>query len=65
MFKLEIYQMPKSGRWRWKLLYNKRCLARADYHYATSAAAKKAFENMFANAVNQFTKDKCVPCDIV
>lgn len=43
---LETYQMSKSGRWRWKFSYNKRVLARADYHYADENAAKRAFMNM-------------------
>jgi len=42
MFKVNIYQMP-SGRWRWKLLRGGRCVARADYHWATRSAARTAF----------------------
>lgn len=45
MYKVKIYQMPKSGRWRWKFMYNNRVLARADYHWASPSAAEKAFKN--------------------
>jgi len=43
MYTVTLYQMPKSGRWRWKFSYNNRILARADYHYANKAAAHKSF----------------------
>ena len=45
MYTLIFYKM-ESGRWKWKLSCNKRILARADYHYASRAAAKNAFTNM-------------------
>lgn len=43
MHVLIIYQLKKSLRWRWKLNYNHRTLARADYHYESPAAARRAF----------------------
>ena len=54
MYKLIIYKMPKSGRWRWKFQYNNRVLARADYHYASAKSAEKSFENI-AKALNTET----------
>jgi len=46
MYKLTLYQMPKSKRWRWKFSYNERVLARADHHYASKAAAHKSFTKL-------------------
>jgi len=46
MYKLTFYQLPKSKRWRWKFSYNKTVLARAEYHYASPAAAKKSFMSL-------------------
>jgi len=43
MHKVEFYQLLKSGRWRWKLSFNGRVLARGDNHYAKKSGARKAF----------------------
>ena len=61
MYSIILYQMPKSKRWRWKLAYNNKCLARSDYHYASKIAAKRAFESMLSKAVTQFEKDHRIP----
>jgi len=49
MLKLVLYTMPKSGRWRWKLMRADKCLARADYHWANKSAAKTAFNGLVKN----------------
>jgi len=51
MLKLVLYQMLNTGRWRWKLMYGKRCVARADYHWATKSAARLAFNSMAKNVI--------------
>lgn len=51
MYNLILYQLPKSERWRWKFSFNNRILARAEYHYASRAAAHKSFAR-FAKAAH-------------
>jgi uncharacterized protein YegP (UPF0339 family) len=47
MYVLDLYQLEKSGRWRWKLITESgRVVARADYHYATKSHALRAFKGM-------------------
>lgn len=46
MHTLILYQMPKSGRWRWKFCFNSRILARADHHYESPSAARRAFKGI-------------------
>lgn len=46
MYNVEYYQLPKSKRWRWKLLFGKKVLARGENHYAVRSKAKRAFESV-------------------
>lgn len=47
MHKVEYYQLPKSGRWRWKLLYNDQVLARGEGSYSKRSHAKRAFRGVW------------------
>jgi len=48
MYVLMLYQLPKSERWRWKLMSpNGRIIARADYHYESINTAERSFKSMF------------------
>ncbi len=43
MHKVEYYQLPKSGKWRWKLSHNGRVIARGENCYTKRSGAIKAF----------------------
>jgi len=48
MYVLILYQLPKSKRWRWKLIApNGKIIARADYHYRSMSHAERSFKSMF------------------
>jgi len=46
MFTLSIYKIP-NGRFRWKLIRSKVCVARSDNHYISRSAARTAFNSIF------------------
>lgn len=52
MYRLVLYKLPKSGRWRWKIVYQDNVLARADNHYASKSAARKAFQRFIKKAAS-------------
>ncbi len=46
MYSVEYYQLPKSKRWRWKLLFGKKVLARGENSYPSRSKAKRSFESV-------------------
>jgi uncharacterized protein YegP (UPF0339 family) len=53
MYTLMLYQLPKSERWRWKLVTpNGRVIARADYHYQSMSRAERSFKGMLKGLIN-------------
>lgn len=64
MFNIEIYQVKGSGKWKWKLRYNKQILARSENGYASPGAAKKAFGKMLTKTAAQFSKNYGLPISV-
>jgi len=68
---LVIYQVAKSGLWRWKFLVNKQVVVRSDRQWTSPAAAKTAFDgfkkglsNIVVSGVAYEKKDGTTPDNI-
>ncbi len=46
MYSVEYYQLPKNKRWRWRLLFNKKVLARGENCYPSRSKAARSFRGI-------------------
>jgi hypothetical protein len=58
MYKLVLYKLRASGRWRWRYVVNQLTIARADYHYESPSAARRAFRNFVKGTTSNYP-DNC------